>query len=185
MHILHSPTEDQSPWPCVALPQIFPDAVYLGMRTPQDMPVQLDQQDMEQHVDAQHYDPQQQEQHQQQHVDMQQQVYDPNQQQYDPAQHYDPQQLQQLQEQAAQQQQQDQQHGGPDPISQLLAAGAAVDDPNAGDVHIDVEGQVCSFPPSFVPFCAPSLFCLSLCRLLLLIVTYMRRRHHRAAASAC
>ena len=52
------------------------------------------------------------------------------------AQQYDPEQLAQLQEHAAAAAAAQQ---GQDPISALLAAGAAVGDPNAGDGDVDVE----------------------------------------------
>jgi hypothetical protein len=90
-----------------------------------------------------------------QHVDVQsygaQAAGGPYEQQYDPhagqqqgyeqqppldAQQYDPEQLAQLQEHAAAAAAAQQ---GQDPISALLAAGAAVGDPNAGDGDVDVD----------------------------------------------
>jgi hypothetical protein len=96
------------------------------------MPAELDQ-----HVDVQSYGAQaagaQYEQQYDAHA-AQQQGYE----QQPPldAQQYDPEQLAQLQEHAAAAAAAQQ---GQDPISALLAAGAAVGDPNAGDGDVDVE----------------------------------------------
>lgn len=98
----------------------------------QDMPAELDQ-----HVDVQSYGAQaagaQYEQQYDPHA-AQQQGYE----QQPPldAQQYDPEQLAQLQEQAAAAAAAQQ---GQDPISALLAAGAAVGDPHAGGGDVDVD----------------------------------------------
>lgn len=94
-----------------------------------------------QHVDVQGYDAQAA-------AGQYEQQYDPHaapQQQYEQqppldAQQYDPAQLQQLQDE---QQQAALAQQGQDPISALLAAGAAVGDPHhSGEANVDIEGHV-------------------------------------------
>lgn len=123
---------------------------------------------LEQHVDVQGYDAQAP-------GGQYEQQYDPHaaaQQQYEQqppldAQQYDPAQLQQLQEQQAAAAQQ-----GQDPISALLAAGAAVGDPNSAEANVDIEAHV-------------SQVCFALCSVSARSSSWGRHMAAIAAWSAC